>query len=320
MAETSNLIDKAKILRQIQNGNISELKSLISKGHTINISDLIYEKTGDSILNTAARTADADSLKYILQNFPQGVNWKNKDNKTPLHEAAQFSRHENVELLIKYGAEINAIKRADWTPLMLACTKTNYETVELLLKHEAFVNSVNKDGWNALHLASRAGNAKIVKLLIDCGADINKITKNKRTALHTACLHANLLAAKELLENNAEITEDSCGNCPLHECVLSGNIQMCELLVKYGADKSCENNSGFGLLHLAASQGDDEMIKYLVKNLKCDLNYKSTSGLTPLHCAAHRKHNKTCELLISLGGIMQLKDNNQRTALDYLNL
>lgn len=320
MSENTNLFDKAKILREIQNGNISELKSLLSKGHTINFSDLIYEKTGDSILNVAARTADAESLKYILENFPNGVNWKNQDNKTPLHEAAQFSRPKNVELLIKYSAEVNAIKRADWTPLMLACTKTNYETVELLLKYGAFINNVNKDGWSPLHLASRAGNAEIVKLLIDCGADVNKVTKNERTALHTACLHANLLVAKELLENTALETKDSCGNSPLHECVLSGNIEMCELLVQYGADTSCKNNSGFGLLHLAASQGNDEMIRYLVKNLECDVNVTSTSGLTPLHCAAHSKHGKTCELLNSLGGIMQLKDNNQRTPLDYLNL
>lgn len=320
MPASLNLTDKAKILRQIQNGDVSELKSLLTKGHTINFSDLIYEKTGDSILNTAARTSDVTSLKYIVENYPGGVNWKNKDNKTPLHEAAQFSRPENVDLLLECGAEVNALKRADWTPLMLACTKTNYETVELLLKHGAFVNNVNKDGWSPLHLASRAGSPKIVKLLIDNGADVNKITKNKRTALHTACLHGNLPVAKKLLENSAEKTEDSCGNSPLHECVLSGNIEICELLVKYGSDRLCKNISGFGLLHLAASQGNDDMVKYLVQNLECDVNAKSSSGLTPLHCAAHRKHKKTCELLNSFGGNMQMKDNNQRTPLDYLNL
>ena len=71
----------------------------------------------------------------------------NVDGKTPLHEAAQFSKAEIVRTLLEHNVKVDPLKRADWTPLMLACTKAGpeaLEVVKLLLHHDADLNLKNK--------------------------------------------------------------------------------------------------------------------------------------------------------------------------------
>ena len=92
------------------------------------------------------------------------------------------------------GANINAVKKADWTPLMLACTKQDASIVQILLDHGADPLFKNKDGWNSLHIAVREGNFEIVNSILIHSANIPEkkkelcLTKSKngRSLLHTA--------------------------------------------------------------------------------------------------------------------------------------
>lgn len=93
------------------------------------------------------------------------------------------------------GADVNALKNADWTPLMLACTKLRADVVTILLRHGADPLFRNKDGWNSFHIASREGNVEILKLLMSELRDptveridrlVNFPSKNGRKPLHTA--------------------------------------------------------------------------------------------------------------------------------------
>lgn len=322
----SDCIDKHQKINKILSGDLQILKDLSANNVNITFNELITKKTGDSVLHTSAREGAPPDVQFLIDFFgPNCVNSKNKDDKTPLHEAAQFNRSENVEILIRHGANVNALKRADWTPLMMACTKTELNecerTVRLLLENGALVNYSNKDGWTALHLACREPDVRIVRLLLKYGADVSKVTKNKRTALHIACLHGNLETVEELLKLGVGCSlKDSCGNTPLHEAVLSGKTNICDTLVAAGALVSCVNNAGFGLLHFAASEGCVDMIEYLVNTLKCEVNDSTVCGFTPLHCACRKERTKAVEALIRLGGDVDLRDSFGRTCLDYLNL
>lgn len=102
----------SNILKLIQNNNeaetISSLKEIVDKCHW---TEIFYKQTGDTVLHYAARNGLSNVVKYLLENFdPKSVDFGNKDDKTSLHEAAQFSRTRICEILLSYGAEVNALK------------------------------------------------------------------------------------------------------------------------------------------------------------------------------------------------------------------
>ena len=75
-----------------------------------------YEKSGDTALHIAARCGHVCLLEYLLSS---GVDKdiSNLDGKRPLHEAAQTGQLECVQCLLKSGAQVDSLKRADWLVL-----------------------------------------------------------------------------------------------------------------------------------------------------------------------------------------------------------
>ncbi|KAF2887326.1 hypothetical protein ILUMI_18847 [Ignelater luminosus] len=329
--ERLSISEKNHILREVQAGNINVVQEFKKNFPNLHWCELHYQKNGDTILHITSRLGFVDMVEYLLLNYtPNAVDCTNCDNKTPLHEAAQFAQYNVLKVLIKHGATVNAIKRADWTPLMLACTKVtsdsvsdnNFRCVGLLLQKGALVNYVNKDGWSALHLISREGGLKIFYLLVEHGLDVFKTTKNGRTALHIACLHGHLNIVKALTSVGLDVNlKDSSGNTPLHEAVLGGNIDICNYVLSkhVNADWSAVNNTGFGVLHLAASTGNKDLIEFLIKKLELNINLPSRTNLTPLHCAARKKQIDVVNFLISLGADAYFRDNFGRCAADYVS-
>ncbi|KAF7287649.1 hypothetical protein GWI33_005997 [Rhynchophorus ferrugineus] len=298
---------KRSILKEIQNGEISLLKNTKIKYPDFHWNEIYYEKTGDSILHVASHH-----------------DIKNRDDKTPLHEAAQFARYDSILELCSFDANVNVIRRGDWTPLMLACTKIksdiNYKIVVKLVEKGAHINAQNKDGWTCAHILAREGCIEIYDHLISNGLNVNIKTKNGRTALHIACLHGHKDLIAILLKYIDINTTDNCGNTPLHEAILGKNIEIATMLIQNGAEIKAKNNSDFNLLHLAASQDNTTMLDYLINGLQININIQNKNGWTPLHCAARKGLKNIYYYLEKNGANTNIKDNYNRTALDYISI
>ncbi|KAK5637935.1 hypothetical protein RI129_012230 [Pyrocoelia pectoralis] len=310
--------EKSNVLHAAQIGDVSAIEIFHKNHPDVHWREIRHDKLGDTILHISARLGHIEFVKYLLRNYScDAVNFQNKDCKTPLHEAAQFSQANAIKILLRYGADVNVLKRADWTPLMLACTKDDYECVQLLLEADALVNVKNKDGWTALHLISRVGD-DILRSLCKRNLDVFANTNNGRSALHIACLHGNLDVVARLVELGLDVNvRDTCGSTPLHEAVLGGHVRVCDYLLKCNADLCSVNGLGFGVMHLAASVGDLTMIWYLY-SLSVDVNARNRNKLTPLHCAACKQHTDTVRTLIQLGAL-ETVDDFGRLPSDYLD-
>ncbi|XP_026278025.1 ankyrin repeat domain-containing protein 16-like [Frankliniella occidentalis] len=287
--------------------------------------------SGDTLLHIAAQSGNVSLMRHLLEHLnsePKWVDVTNLAGKTPLHEACQNSQPEAVSFLISKGANVRAIKQADWTPLMLACTKTGKNSLSccrLLLEKggPVLVADKNKDGWNALHIAAREGDTSIVKELLQFDPSSMQATeksKNGRTPLHTAALHGCHHVVEELLALNSIDcnVQDSCGATPLHDAVRSGDLKTLTALARSGADLNAYNNEGYGILHMAAQTGQVAMLKYLLEevclNIKIDLNMKTT----PLHCAVRAGQTEAVVELLEKGADPKSLDFWGRSCYDII--
>jgi hemoglobin len=111
--------------------------------------------------------------------------------RTLLHSAAGAGSLSTVELLLRLGADPNALDGGKHTPLY--CTGNecagaeSAEVVGALVRCGAQVDANDGvTGATPLHMAARRGNAVVAKALLDCGADINAGDRRGDTPLQRA--------------------------------------------------------------------------------------------------------------------------------------
>ena len=138
-----------------------------------------------------------------MTNYPETINYQNKEGWTSLMIAAvnsnNTSTEETVKILLKHNANINLHDKDGCTALMYASkysrSDSTEKTLKRLLKRTTNINEQDNYGLTALMLASKYSNThsteNTVKSLLEYGADVNVQTKIGNTALSFAIYHSN---------------------------------------------------------------------------------------------------------------------------------
>lgn len=134
-------------------------------------SGIITKKT----LHQAARDGDIANVKLLISN---GANVNEiVDGFTPLHSAADYGHKDVVEILLLNSAYVNAKGNAGWTPLHLAASSGKQDIVTLLIEKGADVNAQDENRRTPIWWANIKGNKKIVELLKKNGATMETPTR-----------------------------------------------------------------------------------------------------------------------------------------------
>jgi ankyrin repeat protein len=94
------------------------------------------------------------------------------------------------------------MKHGDWTPVMIAAHKGLLEEVQLLLRYGADANLKNSAGFTAFHLACQCDHNDAVCLYLANVSDIHTRANNQRSALFTAVKHGNVETVKLILKSS----------------------------------------------------------------------------------------------------------------------
>lgn len=106
-------------------------------------------------------------------------------------------------------------------------------------------------------------------------------------------------------------------NKTVFDWVKEGNltkIQNLSCSEEININELCEE--GLSLLHWAADRGSLEIVRFLIQNLKADIDIKDVDGQTPLHYAASCGHAEVVKYLLDKGADANLLDNEQQSAFD----
>jgi ankyrin repeat protein len=151
----------------------------------------------------------------------------------------------DVQLLISYGAIINAQCGKMWTPLHLASASGHFDVAKLLIQRVAYVET--RDDTRKLRCTRRRrmDNSKPRVLIVKCGSNTD--------------------------------SKDSNGYAPLHIAAQNGYLDVVKLLVDSGTDVNTRNGFENMLLDVAFGTGKREVVKFLAERMGVGDMYRLAS-------------------------------------------
>ena len=150
--------------------------------------ELLVARGAEVDVFAAAARGDVGRLEALLAADPALAEAHSPDGWTPLHLAAHFGHGRAVRALLDRGADPNARSANTManTPLHAALAGRHADVAELLLAYGAAVNATQHGGFTALHAAAQHGALALAELLLAHGADASAATDDGRTALTMA--------------------------------------------------------------------------------------------------------------------------------------
>jgi ankyrin repeat protein len=182
-------------------------------------------------LNVAAVTGDVTTLDMALMDEPRNAHLTDSAGRTLLIIGIENKQNSIVKLLLKYGADPNAISKAGFSPLSHAVAvgslplvkilvaagavyhapdqqtvlhssimQGQMQRIKLLIAARLTLSSQDYQGSTALHVAARVGAPSILKILLDAGMEDNLVDKDGRSAEDVAKVSANPGCVKVIQE------------------------------------------------------------------------------------------------------------------------
>ena len=155
---------------------MSTLKLIVNEYH---ICPRIVTKAGRSALHLAARNGHVNVAKLLVEMYGLNVDEVGASGATALHRASGKKQLKIIEYLVGDQCANMEIQRNEdgYTPLMLAAYYNKYESVQMLLDYGANIEALSFGGCTSAHIAMQRNNFKSLYHLICRGANIDVVCK-----------------------------------------------------------------------------------------------------------------------------------------------
>ena len=274
----------------------------------------------------AAKRQDRPAIRALLQ-ARADVNARQGDGATALHWAAHWSDVETADLLVRAGANPDAVNDLGVAPLSLACTNASAPMVRRLLEAGANPNATGVR-VPPIMICARTGSVEAVRELIARKADVNaREPLRDQTALMWAVAQNHADVARTLIEAGAGVrarsrlarvvvnranpndiytavvgTVSQGGSTPLLFAARQGDVDCAGLLLDAGADVDDVLPDGTSALTVAAHSNHPALVRLLLDR-GANPNVIG-SGYTALHAAVLRGNPDSVRALLARGALV----------------
>ncbi|XP_057588803.1 ankyrin repeat domain-containing protein 26 isoform X8 [Hippopotamus amphibius kiboko] len=169
--------DLGKIHRAASVGNVAKVQQI-----------LLLRKNGlndkDKMNRTALHLACANghpAVVTLLVERKCHLNLCDNENRTALVKAVQCQEEECAAILLEHGADPNVVDASGNTALHYAASYQDVSLAAKLLSYNANIEARNKDDLTPLLLAVSENNEQMVEFLVKKEANIHAVDKTKRS-------------------------------------------------------------------------------------------------------------------------------------------
>ncbi|PPL00330.1 Ankyrin repeat-containing protein [Parapedobacter indicus] len=211
-----------------------------------------------SQLEEYIETGNGRAIDDLLNGNPSLSKQKTSHDISPLLLACYYNKPQIVKVLLKHLDELTIHE---------AAAAAQLEQVQAMIEdHPDLIDVISDHGFTPLGLSTHFGNEDVVRYLLAKHADPNIQSQNGYNVypLHAA-IGANFDGiAKMLIEAGAEVNVlQTSRTSPLHLAAQNGNIDLIILLLENGARVEIKNDMGKTASDLAAEKRHVEIAEIL---------------------------------------------------------
>ena len=191
----------------------------------VNTSDPESNRT---LLHLAATINTTDVLELLLRHF-SCIDCSDNRGITPAFLAAEHGLVNNLELMVRNGAEVNRKTKS----LTSSCKMEDKDTSDEL---STPVLKAKSKFWGStmLHAAAHAGHLEVVTFLLDNGAFISTVNDVHLTALQIAAENGHLAVVKALRAAGAVADQTA-----LYHAAANNRLEVVKYLLAIGVKDKC---------------------------------------------------------------------------------
>ena len=107
-------------------------------------------------------TPTTEFIEMLTPHLLSGINTQSCEGWTPLHRAAAYGTGQDIDSLVKRGANLTLkTYQEQWTPIFVAAESNNIDTFKRLASYStpSFVQNTDVRGWTMLHIAAGLGSS-----------------------------------------------------------------------------------------------------------------------------------------------------------------
>lgn len=240
------------------------LELLLGAGARIQTRD-IFDET--QLMQSLIRWNDVQTAKRLFEQFSVEHPTEKDVNSPALHWASYAGATKMVDMLLKYGADINSNDRYGQKALNMAFKGRKIDTVNLLLARGPDINAPGFFGMTPLHYAAKGVDRDCLLAVLRSGADVNRQDESQETALHMASKDGKPANLEVLLAQGANTeARDFSGKTSLIFAVEKGHEDCVLTLLRNGADANAQDEFGVTALHIASIAGSLTMTHELCEH------------------------------------------------------